>query len=85
MSNEIKLSRIDAQLDEQTFPADREVLADRFADTTLLFADGETNFGELVSKIDQATFEDGDDLRTALQNVLPVEAVGEPGQSDGDA
>ena len=30
-------------------------------------------------------FADGDADLGALQNVLPIEALGEPGQSDGDA
>ncbi|GAB6878278.1 hypothetical protein JCM17823_05520 [Halorubrum gandharaense] len=85
MSNEVKLSRLDARLDEQTYPAEREALVERLAGTTLLFADGEADLGDLIAEIDQETFVDAGDLVSALQNVLPVEAVGEPGQSDGDA
>jgi len=51
----------------------------------VLFADGDADLGELVADIDQERFESAEDAFTALQNVLPIEALGEPGQSDGDA
>ena len=56
-----------------------------FVDVTLTFADGEANLGELVSEVGSDAFHGPDELYAELQNVLPVEAVGEPGQSDGDA
>ena len=42
---------------------------------------------ELVESCGGTTvlFADGDADLGALQNVLPIEALGEPGQSDGDA
>lgn len=85
MTDEIHLSRLEPTLEAQTYPADRESLAESFAGTTLLFADGEGDLGDLIGDVDQETFESADDAFVALQNVLPVEAVGEPGQSDGDA
>ena len=85
MSDEINLSRLEPTLEDHAYPADRAALAESFAGTTLLFADGEGDLGDLIGDVDQETFESADDAFVALQNVLPVEAVGEPGQSDGDA
>ncbi|ELZ35544.1 DUF5789 family protein [Halorubrum tebenquichense] len=85
MTDEIHLSRVESALEDRAYPADREALAESFAGTTVLFADGEGDLGDLLADVDQETFESAADAVAALQNVLPIEAVGEPGQSDGDA
>jgi hypothetical protein len=85
MTNEISLSRVEGELGDYSFPTTRSDLAESCAGTTVLFADGDADLGELIAKIDQQRFESPEDAYSALQNVLPIEAVGEPGQSDGDA
>ncbi|QWC20556.1 hypothetical protein [Halorubrum sp. 2020YC2] len=85
MPDEINLSRLEPTLEAHAYPADREALAESFAGTTVLFADGDADLGDLLDDVEQATFESAADAVAALQNVLPIEAVGEPGQSDGDA
>ncbi|WP_423997967.1 DUF5789 family protein [Halorubrum trapanicum] len=85
MTDEINLSRLEPTLEDHEYPADREALAASFAGTTVLFADGDADLGDLVADVDQETFASAADAVAALQNVLPIEALGEPGQSDGDA
>ena len=85
MTNEIHLSRVESEFAERDYPVACDALAASCAGTTVLFADGEADLGELVADIDQDRFEGPGDVFVALQNVLPIEAVGEPGQSDGDA
>ena len=85
MSDEINLSRLEPTLEDHAYPADRAALAESFAGTTVLFADGDADLGDLLADVDQETFESAADAHAALQNVLPIEALGEPGQSDGDA
>ncbi|OYR43279.1 hypothetical protein [Halorubrum sp. Hd13] len=85
MTTEIHLSRVEGELADHSFPAARSDLAEACAGTTVLFADGEADLGDLLTEIEQERFESPQDAYTALQNVLPIEAVGEPGQSDGDA
>ena len=85
MPDEIKLSRLESTLEDEAYPAERDALAESFAGTTVLFADGEADLGSLFDDVDQSSFESAEDAFVALQNVLPVEAVGEPGQSEGDA
>jgi hypothetical protein len=85
MSDEINLSRLEPTLEGHEYPADREALAESFAGTTVLFADGDADLGDLLADIDQETFASAADAQAALHNVLPIEALGEPGQSDGDA
>ncbi|ESP87658.1 DUF5789 family protein [Candidatus Halobonum tyrrellensis] len=81
----VKLSRVESLFEELSYPIARERAADEFVDTTVTYADGEGNLGELVSQCPSAEFAGSDELLADLNNVLPVEAVGEPGQSEGDA
>ncbi|WP_049982870.1 hypothetical protein [Halorubrum sp. BV1] len=85
MSTEISLSRVEPELRDCAYPATHADLVESCAGTTVLFADGDADLGDLVADIDQKEFESAEDAFAALQNVLPIEAVGEPGQSDGDA
>ena len=81
----VRLSRVESRLEDLDYPVSREVAADRFADTTLTYADGEENLGELLRECPSESFDSMDELATELYKGLPVEAVGEPGQSEGDA
>jgi hypothetical protein len=85
MTDEIPLSRVEGEFETFSFPAARSDLAESCAGTTVLFADGDADLGELLAEIEQDRFESPEDAYVSLQNVLPIEAVGEPGQSDGDA
>jgi hypothetical protein len=85
MSERVKLSRVESAFERLDYPVTRDDAAAEFADVIVTFADGEANLGELVSEVGSDAFHGPDELHAELQNVLPVEAVGEPGQSDGDA
>jgi len=85
MTERVKLSRVQSTFERLDYPVTRDDAAAEFADVTLLLADGESNLGELVSELGSDAFHSADELFEELQSVLPVEAVGEPGQSDGDA
>ncbi len=85
MGETIKLSRVQNRLAELSYPVHRDEAAVQLHEVTITFADGQANLGELVDDTNPDAFDDPGDLFDALQNVLPVEAVGEPGQSDGDA
>ena len=85
MSQTIKLSRLQSQLESLSYPIAATEAAESFADTTVTFADGDADLGKLIGEIDADRFESAEGLYSDLNNVLPIEAVGEPGQSDGDA
>ncbi|MFB6123383.1 MAG: hypothetical protein ABEJ78_07995 [Haloferacaceae archaeon] len=85
MSDRVKLSRVESRFAELEYPVTRDDAASAFADVTVTFADGEENLGRLISELGSDVFAGTDELHAELQNALPVEAVGEPGQSDGDA
>jgi len=85
MSERVKLSRVESLFEQLDYPVTRDDAAAEFADVTVTFADGEANLGELVSEVGSDAFHGPDELFAELQHVLPIEAVGEPGQSEGDA
>jgi len=85
MTDEVHLARVEDEFQDHSYPAARDDLVESCAGTTVLFADGDADLGELLADIDQERFQSAEDVFVALQNVLPIEALGEPGQSDGDA
>ncbi|GAA0216027.1 DUF5789 family protein [Halobaculum roseum] len=81
----VNLSRVESLFAELDYPISREEAAAEFSDVTVRFADGEGNLGEYVAACSSEEFHNSGELYTDIQNELPVEAVGEPGQSEGDA
>lgn len=80
----VKLSRVESRFAELDYPVTRAEAAAAFEDVRLVFAGGEANLGNLLSNVGSDTFDGPDELVADLQNVLPVEVVGEPGQSEGE-
>lgn len=85
VTRKLKLNSLIEEFETLDYPLDRQTAADSYDESTLLMADGETNLGDLIERAHTASFDSAEDLFTELQTVLPIEAVGEPGQSDGDA
>jgi hypothetical protein len=83
--NTVKLSRVESLFETLQFPVSRSEAATEFADTRVQLADGEANLGELLSDAHADSFHSPGELYAELNNTLPIEAVGEPGQSEGDA
>ena len=84
MDRTVKLSRVDGTLRELTYPISREEATDQLGDVTVRLADGEANLGELIADSSDERFDSADDLENEVYNLLPREAVGEPGQSEGE-
>ncbi len=84
MTREVKLSRVEAALSELSYPVTRNDAATELDDVTVLFADGEANLGGVVSETGSDSFESVDELESEVYGALPIEAVGEPGQSEGE-
>jgi hypothetical protein len=85
MNERINLSRLESRLADLSYPVTRDDAAAELADVTVQMADGEANLGALVSELGGGAFTSPGDLYEDLQNTMPVEAIGEPGQSEGDA
>ncbi|NIB98780.1 hypothetical protein [Halobacterium sp. R2-5] len=84
MVNEVKLNELHEELGSLSYPATREDVLAEFDDVVLRYADGEERLGDVVGRVTEDVFVDSDDLEAAIYNNLPTEAVGEPGQSEGD-
>lgn len=84
MSEEVKLSRIHRVLDALEYPLSNADARAALADVTVLYADGDEALAAVVSRSDEDTFESVDDLEAEIYANLPVGAVGEPGQSEGE-
>jgi hypothetical protein len=82
---ELKLNSLITAFEALDYPLDRQTAADSFSGSTLLLADGQTDLGGLIEQAHTSSFDSAEDLFVELQTVLPIEAVGEPMQSDGDA
>lgn len=84
MVREVPLNELDALLEELSYPVDRATVRERFDDVVLLYADGEEAMSSVLDRTASERFTSPDDLVMELYSELPVEAVGEPGQSEGE-
>lgn len=83
---EIKLSELTGTLrDELDYPIDTEAAAEALDDYTLLLADGEEQLSTLIHDLESEEYGSVGDTEMELYSHLPPEALGEPGQSEGDA
>ncbi|WP_410764798.1 hypothetical protein [Haloferax sp. DFSO60] len=85
MRDSIKLNRLESAFEDLSYPVSRKQAAMRFDGVTVLMADGSANLGGLIRNCLTEEFAGPTDLYYELNNAMPIEAVGEPGQSDGDA
>ena len=84
MSQEVKLSDLRVELETLSYPTTRDEVLAAFDDVVLLYADGEERLDAVLERANDETFDDAEDLQTTVYNHLPTEAVGEPGQSEGE-
>lgn len=78
------LNRLRTVLDSLDYPIPKEEAREALTDVTLLYADGDEPLADVVGRVNVEAFADLEDLETEIYNNLPVEAVGEPGQSEGE-
>ena len=78
------LNRLRTVRDPLADPIPTEEARESLSDVTLLYADGDEPLADVVERSNVDAFEDPEDLETEIFNNLPVEAVGEPGQSEGE-
>ncbi|MFC6825724.1 hypothetical protein [Halopelagius fulvigenes] len=85
MTEDVKLSRVEPRLEQLSYPISRSDAAEQCSDVELQLADGEVNLGDVIADTQSDSFGGPGELYEELQNSLPMEALGEPRQSDGDA
>jgi len=84
MEGEVKLSRIATVLETLEYPTTKTEAQDQVADVTVRYADGDEPLADVIARSNEETFEDEADLEAEIFANVPVEAVGEPGQSEGE-
>ncbi|WP_435335235.1 DUF5789 family protein [Haloarchaeobius sp. TZWWS8] len=84
MTQQVKLNDLERVLSGLSYPVFRDEAATELSDVTLQLADGEANLGDIVSRAETESFATADELHLELQEHMPIEAVGEPGQSEGE-
>lgn len=85
MDTEIHLDDLREALGQLSYPIDRTAASDAMADVTVLYADGQEPLDDLIDRVPSERFESVDGLLEETLGSAPLEAVGEPGQSEGDA
>jgi hypothetical protein len=82
---QLKLTQVADRFGTLGYPLSREAAARRFDEVTLVLADGEANLGAVIADCPADSFASAEELFEEFNAALPIEALGEPGQSDGDA
>lgn len=84
MSTEVKLNQLRTVIDPLDYPIATGDVLDAVGDVRLRYADGEERLGDVVERAETDVYETVEDLEADVYNNLPTEAVGEPGQSEGE-
>ncbi|MBV0924451.1 hypothetical protein KTS45_09585 [Halomicroarcula limicola] len=84
MTREVKLNELTELLTDAEYPLEVETARSRFDDVELVYADGSEPLSDVLKRVESSTFESAEDAQTSIFNVVPVEGVGEPGQSEGE-
>ena len=84
MTREVHLNELTELLEEKSYPTTAAEIRTRFDDVTLLYADGSEQLSAVFDRIDESEFESAEGVQSSIFNTIPVEGVGEPGQSEGE-
>jgi hypothetical protein len=71
-------------LDGASYPLPVASARSTFADVELIYADGSEPLSDVLARVQDEQFESTDDAQSSILNAVPVEGVGEPGQSEGE-
>jgi hypothetical protein len=82
---QLKLTQVGDRFGTLEYPLSRKAAASHFEAVTLVLADGEANLGAVIADCHADSFASAQELFEEFNAALPIEALGEPGQSDGDA
>ncbi len=81
---DVKLSELDETIETFDYPMAKSDAVDATEGIVVLYADGDEPLPDVIERVDTDSFDSAQDLQTQIYNVLPTEAVGEPGQSEGE-
>jgi len=84
MVREVPLNESDELFEQLSYPVETPTVREHFGDVVFLYADGEEALPAVLDRMGTDRFASADELSMEIYSVLPVEAVGEPGQSEGE-
>lgn len=84
MSEQVKLKDLEEALEGLPYPLSKQNAVEEVEGIVLRYADGEEAASVVVERIEEDVFDDPASLAASIRNNLPTEAVGEPGQSEGE-
>lgn len=84
MGDTVKLNELTELLETLDYPIDRAAAIEAIGDAILQYADGEERLTAVLERSTVDTYRDLADLESEIRGNVPVEAVGEPGQSEGE-
>lgn len=84
MDDAVKLNRLRSVIGSIQYPLTNEEVRALVGDVTLLYADGQEPLGAVLRRSNDDDFDRVADLEAEIYTNVPVEAVGEPGQSEGE-
>lgn len=80
----IDFGELDDELESHDYPASKDRLVEEYGDRELELPGGEMTFGEALEGYEptDGEFDDAEDVRSAVMNMVDSEAVGREGYSD---
>jgi len=84
MTRDVKLNELTELLESTTYPLSVEQAQAVFDDVRLVYADGTEPLGEVLGRLEDDQFASAEEAQSSIFNTVPVEGVGEPGQSEGE-
>ncbi|GGM71084.1 hypothetical protein J2752_002216 [Halarchaeum rubridurum] len=84
MTERVKLKDLEDALEGLPYPLSKQNAVAEVEGIVLVYADGEETAADVVERIEEEVFDDPASLAASIRNNLPTEAVGEPGQSEGE-
>lgn len=84
MTETVKLNELRDLLETLEYPLDKADAIDAVEGVTLQYADGTEALSAVVDRSMVGTFASVDDLTSEVFTHVPTEAVGEPGQAEGE-
>jgi len=84
MTREVKLNELTELLESTSYPLSVETARTEFSDVQLQYADGSEPLDEVLGRLEDDQFDSAEEAQSSIFNTVPVEGVGEPGQSEGE-
>jgi len=84
MTRDVKLNELTELLDTATYPLSVTEAQTQFDDVRFIDADGSEPLDDVFERVQGEQFDTLDEAQSSIFNIVPVEGVGEPGQSEGE-